>query len=59
MRSSELRSHESVHARRKGKTVEQNEASTGLEASYEDEELEDELGDGSKKGSGFTMHWIP
>ena len=40
--------------------MEQNEANTGLEASYEDEELEDELGDGGKtKGTGFTMHWIP
>jgi hypothetical protein len=44
----------------RGKTVEQNEAKNGLEATSENEELEDELGDGGKtRGTGFSMMWIP
>jgi hypothetical protein len=39
--------------------VEQTDLNAGLEVASDDDELDDDLGDASKSGTGFVWHWLP
>jgi hypothetical protein len=40
--------------------MEQTDVNAALDASNEEDELEDDLGDaGSTRGAGFSMIWLP